>query len=129
MTLTRIISSRIKDLDLGIDLQDAAYRTILEAFDGQEVDTAVGPYLLFARSKQTAWLLDVQQGYALPLVHPEIFLDLDEHLVEAEDGVTIHWTHRYRMGPDDIPRVEDADGNEEVLHDSPIADCAPSTTY
>lgn len=115
MKPTRIISSRIRDLDLGIHLQDAAHRTILEAFQGQEVETFVGPYLLFARSEQTAWLLDTQKGYALPLLHPELYLDLDDHLVEAADGVTIHWTHRYRVGPDHTPMVEDADGNAEVL--------------
>lgn len=116
MKLTRIISSSVKDLDLGIHLQDAAHRTILEAFQGQEVDTFVGPYQLFARSEHSAWLLDTQAGYALPLLHPEIYLDLDDHLVEAEDGVTIHWTHRYRLGPDRMPMVEDAEGNEEILH-------------
>lgn len=125
MKLNSVISRRVPDLNLGIHLQDAAHRTILEAFEGQEVDTFVGPYVLFARSEQTAWLLDTREGYALPLLHPDIYLDLDDHLVEADDGVTIHWTHRYRLGPDRTPMVEDADGNEEVLQGYSTASWVP----
>lgn len=111
----KVISSRVKDLNLGLHLQDAAHRTILDAFQDQEVDTFVGPYVLFARRKQTAWLLDTLEGFALPLMHPEIFLDLNDHLVESEGAITIHWTHRYKVGPDQSFSVEDADGNEEVV--------------
>lgn len=115
MKPTTVISSRVKDLDLGLHLQDAAYRTILDAFQDQEVDTFVGPYVLFARRQQTAWLLDTIEGFALPLMHPEIYLDLNEHLVEADGKVTIHWTHRYKVGPDQTFSVEDAEGNEEIV--------------
>lgn len=115
MKSTKVISSRVKDLDLGLHLQDAAHRTILDAFQDQEVDTFVGPYVLFARRNQTAWLLDTREGFALPLAHPSIYLDLNDHLVEADGKVTIHWTHRYKVGPDDTFAVEDAEGNEEVV--------------
>lgn len=111
----KVISSRVKDMDLGLHLHDAAHRTILDAFQDQEVDTFVGPYVLFARRKQTAWLLDTLEGFALPLMHPEIYLDLDEHLVEVDGTVTIHWTHRFKVGPDRTFSVEDADGNEEIV--------------
>ena len=117
MKSTKVVSSRVKDLDLGLHLQDAAHRTILEAFQDQDVDTFVGPYVLFARRKQTVWLLDTLEGFALPLMHPDIYLDLDDHLVESDGKMTIHWTHRYTIGPDQSLSVEDAEGNEETVHD------------
>ncbi len=116
MKSTTVISSRVKDLDMGLHLQDAAHRTILDAFQDHEVDTFVGPYVLFARRKQTAWLLDTNEGFALPLMHPDIYLDLNEHIVEGSGKVTIHWTHRYKVSPDQTFSVEDAEGNEEVVH-------------
>lgn len=126
MKATRVISSRVKDLDLGLNLQDAAHRTILDAFQDQEVDNFVGQYVLFARRKQTAWLLDTREGFALPLMHPDIYVDLDEHMVEADGKVTIHWTHRYRVGPDQTFCVEDAEGHEEVLPDWPMNHLVPA---
>lgn len=115
MNSKTVISSRVKDLDLGLHLQDAAHRTILDAFQDHEVDTFVGPYVLFARRKQTAWLLDTLEGFALPLMHPDFYLDLNDHMVEADGKVTIHWTHRYKVGPDQTFSVQDAEGNEEIV--------------